>query len=239
MPRAAALLVAGIAAALPGLHRLMPDGTLRARPGLPAAIATMGLVSVAFFGAETLLPLFLTVFRGQSATVAGLALSGATLTWTAGAWVQARAAKRGARSALVATGAALIAGGIVIVGMVFDDRAPVFLAATGWALVGFGMGIAHSTISLTVIEQAPAGAEGAASAGMQLANVLGVALGAGIGGAAVAMVDRGDVSPPTGFAAAFAVMVAAALATLALARRLPARGDAGGAVVDRHSGATA
>src|SRR5262245_40747797 len=237
--RGAALLVAGAAAALRGLHRLMPDGTLRARPGLPAAIATMGLVSIAFFGAETLLPLFLTVFRGQSATVAGLALSGATLTWTAGAWVQARAAKREARSGLVATCAARSAGGIVIVGLVFDDRTPVFLAAAGWALVGFGMGIAHSTISLTVIEQAPPGREGAASAGMQLANVLGVALGAGIGGAAVAMVDRGDVSPPAGFAAAFAVMVAAALATLALARRLPARGGAGGATVDDRSGGTA
>src|SRR5262249_2091197 len=108
----AALLVAGLAGALPGVRRLMPAGTLPAEPGLPAAIAAMGLVSLAFFGAETLLPLFLTVFRGQSATMAGLALSGATLTWTAGAWVQARMASRGARSVLVGTGATLIACGI-------------------------------------------------------------------------------------------------------------------------------
>src|SRR5262249_616996 len=65
---ATALLAVGVAAVLPALRRLMPAGTLRARPGLPAAIASMGLVSVAFFGAETLLPLFLTVFRGHSAT---------------------------------------------------------------------------------------------------------------------------------------------------------------------------
>src|SRR5262245_32824472 len=136
--RAAALLLAGVAAGLRALHRLMPEGTLHARPGLPAAIVTMGLVSVAFFGAETLLPLFLTVFRGQSATVAGLALSGATLTWTAGAWVQARVAQRGARSGLVATGAAVIAVGIVIVATVFHARTPVSLAAAGWALVGLG-----------------------------------------------------------------------------------------------------
>jgi MFS family permease len=223
LPAAAALLAVGAAAVLPGLRRLMPAGTLLARPGLPAAIASMGLVSVAFFGAETLLPLFLTVFRGQSATVAGLALSAATLTWTAGAWVQARAARRGSRSALVAAGAGLIACGIVVVATVVDGNAPVLLAAAGWAVVGLGMGIAHSTISLTVIEQAPAGAEGAASAAMQLANVLGVALGAGIGGAAVARVETGDLAPPTGFVAAFAIMLAAALAALALARRLPTR----------------
>src|SRR5262249_53757432 len=101
---ATALLAVGVAAVLPALRRLMPPGTLRARPGLPAAIASMGLVSVAFFGAETLLPLFLTVFRGHSATLAGLALSGATLTWTAGAWVQARAARRGSRRMLVGAG---------------------------------------------------------------------------------------------------------------------------------------
>ena len=223
LPAAAALLALGSGAALPGLRRLMPEGTIRARPGLPAAIASMGLVSIAFFGAETLLPLFLTVFRGQSATVAGLALSAATLTWTAGAWVQARAARLGSRSTLVAAGAGLIACGIVVIATVVHGNAPMLLATGGWAVVGLGMGIAHSTISLTVIEQAPAGAEGAASAAMQLANVLGVALGAGIGGAAVALVDAGDLTPPTGFAAAFAIMLAAALATLALARRLPTR----------------
>ena len=217
----AALLVVGVAGALPGVRRLMPAGTLRAEPGLPAAIAAMGLVSLAFFGVETLLPLFLTVFRGQSATMAGLALSGATLTWTAGAWIQARAARRGARSVLVGTGATLIACGIVVVGTVFHGDAPLLLAPAGWAVVGLGMGLAHSTISLTVIEQAPAGAEGAASASMQLAYVLGVALGAGLGGAAVALVERGALSPTTGFAVAFGVMVLVALVTAALARRLP------------------
>jgi MFS family permease len=225
----AALLVVGVAGALPGVRRLMPAGTLRAEPGLPAAIAAMGLVSLAFFGAETLLPLFLTVFRGQSATMAGLALSGATLTWTAGAWVQARVARRGARSVLVGTGATLIAGGIVVVGAVFHGDAPLLLAPAGWAVVGLGMGLAHSTISLTVIEQAPAGAEGAASASMQLAYVLGVALGAGLGGAAVALVERGALSPTTGFAVAFGIMVLVALATAVLARRLPRGSQLAGA----------
>src|SRR5262249_22573542 len=59
-PAAAALRVAGVAGALPGLRPLRPPGTLRARPVLPAAIAAMGVVSLSFFGAETLLPLFLT-----------------------------------------------------------------------------------------------------------------------------------------------------------------------------------
>src|SRR5262249_56802776 len=90
---AAGLLAVGLMAALPGLRHLLPDGTLVARPGLPAAVAAMGVVSVAVFCPETLLPPVLTVFRGQSATVAGLALSAASLTWTARARVPARAAR--------------------------------------------------------------------------------------------------------------------------------------------------
>jgi hypothetical protein len=48
-----------------------------------------------------------------------------------------------------------------------------------------------------------------------------VALGAGLGGAAVALVERGALAPTAGFGAAFGVMVLVALATAALARRLP------------------
>src|SRR5262249_36957775 len=171
---------------------------------------------------ETLLPLFLTVFRGHSATLAGLALSGATITWTAGAWVQARAARRGSRRMLVGAGSALIAFGVLPVATGVPGPAPRPLAIAGWGVVGLGMGIAHSTISLTVIEQAPAGGEGSAAAAMQLANVLGVALGAGVGGTAVALVERGDLTPPAGFVAGVGVLLAAALATGALAWRLPA-----------------
>ena len=215
------LATLGAVMALPGIRRVMPEGTLRARAGIPATILSMATVSVAFFGAEILLPLMLTLVRGQSATVAGLSLSGATFAWTAGAWVQAREAKRRSRGLLVGIGAALIACGIAIVSFLLVAETPVAVAALGWAVAGLGMGVAHATISLAVIEQAPAAEEGAASAAMQLANVLGVALGAGLGGAAVALADTRGAPPIAGFALGFATMLAAALATLGLARRLP------------------
>src|SRR5262249_5971804 len=106
------------------LRRLMPPGTLAARRGLPAAIATMGLVSVAFFGAETLLPLLMTILRRQPATVAGVALSAATLTWTAGAWVQAREAGRRSRRALIGAGVVILACGIAILGLLLVATTP-------------------------------------------------------------------------------------------------------------------
>jgi MFS family permease len=219
------LFALGAALAAPSFQALMPVGTLRARAGLPAAIAVMLLISVAFFGAETLLPLMLIVLRDQSATSAGLALSGATLAWTAGAWIQARQASRRTRGLLVAIGAGLLAAGIAIVNLVLLPAAPELLAGVGWAIAGLGMGIAHTTTSLTVIERARVGEEGAASAAMQLASSLGVALGAGVGGAAVALAETQRWAASTGFALGLPPMLAAAVATLLLAPRLSVQNE--------------
>ena len=59
---------------------------------------------------------------------------------------------------------------------------PALLAALAWGVAGLGMGLAFSTNSLVVLEAAQPGQEGTAAAALQLANVLGVAVGAGIGG---------------------------------------------------------
>jgi len=104
----------------------------------------------------------------------------------------------------------LIAIGIAIVSLLLIAATPVVIAAVGWSVAGLGMGVAHATISLAVIEQAPATGEGAASAAMQLANVLGVALA-----------DTRGWTPVAGFVLGFAPMLVAALVTVGLARRLP------------------
>src|SRR5688572_15870768 len=49
--------VAGAAALVLGLRPLLPGGTARARRGLPAVIASRGLLAGAFFGMDALLPL--------------------------------------------------------------------------------------------------------------------------------------------------------------------------------------
>jgi MFS family permease len=204
------LLAGGIAIARPGFRRLMPAGTLAAAPGLPAAIAAMGLVSIAFLGTETFFPLLVTEVHHRSSTLAGLALSAATFTWTAGAWVQA----------------------LGLAGLVLPlvDETPLWAGVVAWALAGLGMGIAHATISLVVLAEAAAGREGAASASMQLASVLGVALGAGAGGAAIAMATARGWGPRVGFGIGLAITGSAALLAVGAAARLPARRASGAAL---------
>ena len=69
---ALALTVAGLALAIPAMRRLLPEGTLRAAPGMPATIATMGLLNLAFFGVDAFVPLALVDVRGTSVAYAGL-----------------------------------------------------------------------------------------------------------------------------------------------------------------------
>jgi MFS family permease len=220
---ALALIGAGGVIGLPALLRLLPAGTLRAAHGLPAAIAAHGLVNLAFFGVDAFVPLALTNVLGQTATMAGLALTTATIGWTSGAWVQAHLAARSGRRGLEITGLALIVLGTAGVAAVLMPGVPVLLAPVAWGLAGLGMGLAFSTNSLVVLEAAQPGQEGTAAAALQLANVLGVAVGAGIGGAIIGSAST-TVSPSSIIIqdiAMIGVLVIAALAASRLPNRPP------------------
>src|SRR5262249_44672570 len=102
------LLLAGLVVGLPALRRLLPPGTLSARRGLPATILSRGLLTFAFFGADAFVTLAITEVRHRSPVVAGIAVTGATLGWTAGAWVQARLSETWEGARFVRTGLVII-----------------------------------------------------------------------------------------------------------------------------------
>ena len=220
---AAGLVAGGAALGLPSLARLLPPGTLRARPGLPAAVLTSGLLSLAFFGVNSFVPLALTEVRGQKATFAGLALTAATITWTAGSWLQARLASAGWRRELTSVGLVVLAIGCAATAAVLFPTTSVVFGPIAWGIAGLGMGIAYSTLSLVVLEHAGQGSEGTATAAIQLLNVLGSALGAGVGGALVAYTSRGDKGVGVGIFWQIMLMLAVLALALFTAQRLPNR----------------
>jgi len=220
------LIVAGASLGLPALVRLLPPGTLRAAPGLPAAIAAHGLLNLAFFGVDAFVPLALISIRSQSASLAGIALTTATIGWTAGAWVQAHLAARRSRRGVEMAGLVLIALGIVGVMAALAPNVPALLAALAWGVAGLGMGLAFSTNSLVVLEAAQPGQEGTASAALQLANVLGVAVGAGIGGAIIG--NAGATVSLSSIIIQNIAMIGVLGLTALAARRLPNHAPAGG-----------
>ena len=212
-----------VGAGLVPLRGLLPPGTLTARPGLPVTVLSRALLTFAFFGADTYVPLAITSVRGRSTAVASIAVTAATLAWTAGAWVQERRAAQWPGRRLIRAGFLIVALGIAGEAAALLPAVPVAVAVAGWAVGGFGIGLAYSPISLLVLGEAPSGQEGAASASLQLAETLGVALGAGFGGVLVAVGAAAGWPPGAGIAGAFALTATVALGAAMLARRIPSR----------------
>jgi MFS family permease len=195
----AGLVGIGLVVLLPAFRRLSPPGTLRARPGIAAAVACVILLTLGFFGFEFFIPLALTDLRDQSALMAGLPLTASAMTWTAGAWIVDRKSKVYPRPLMVRVGLALIAIGILLSLGVFVSEIPMLVTLATWAVAGLGMGIAFSTLMLAVLDDAPEGSEGATISAGQLGNTLGIALGTGIGGSIVAVTSVDEIATPRGF----------------------------------------
>ena len=220
VPAGLALLAAGGVTGLPALRRLVPPGTLTGRPGLPATIASRGLLTFAFFGADAYVTLAVTAVRHRSPVVAGLAVTGATLAWTAGAWAQARLSDVWEARRLVRIGLVIILAGIAGMVLMLQPAVPVAEGLAAWTVAGLGMGLAYAPLSLMMLREALPGQEGQASASLNLADVLGTAIGIGVGGAAVAAAAGSDLR--LGITAAFAAAAAVAMMALAFTGRLPA-----------------
>jgi len=234
-----ALAAGGLSLGVAALPGLLPAGTLRAARGLPAAVLVRGILTFAFFGAGAYLPLALVTVRGTSATEAGLALTAATLSWTVGSWIQASRNEAWGGRRLVGLGFALVAVSIVTVSTILLPGVPIVVAAVAWAIGGFGMGLAYSSLSLLVLRDAPVGEQGAATAGLQLSDVLGTSLGTGLGGAIVGFATLSGLSAGSGIGAAFGVSAAVAALGVLISRRLAGRrpgAPASGAATEPQTG---
>lgn len=214
------LVAAACAVARGSLPSLFPAGTASARRGLPAVVLVRGLLTFGFFGADTFVPLTLVSVRHQSTALAGAALASATVMWTAGSWLLSHFVReRGARFFVRIAFVILIAG-IAATSATLLNSVPPWIAVGSWGFGGLGIGLAYSGLSLAMLSEAEPGREGKATASVQLAENLGVAFGAGIGGAAVA-VGVAHANEPAGIAVAFGVAAAAALIGLVASRGLP------------------
>src|SRR5437870_4796857 len=200
--------------------RLLPPGTLTARGALPAAVLARGLLTFAFFAADVFVPLTVTSLRGESVLISGLALTAGTVAWTSGAWIQERTVLGVGPAPLVRIGFLLVTVGTLGMALVLGGAVPGWSAIVAWGIAGLGIGMAYSSISLAVLRHASAGSEGATASSMQLADVLGNALGTGLGAVAVAIsvASLGGAGP--GVAATDGLAVASAIGGAAIAGRL-------------------
>ena len=224
----ATIVPIGAIVGLWALNRLTPAGTLRLARGMPSAIVVRGLGTFAFFAVDAYVSLLLVDWRGLSLAQAGIALTAATVSWTAGSWIQAQGSDRWPPWQFVRVGLLVVAIGIAAFAVVLSPAVPVWLAVPTFAITGFGMGLSYSPLSLIVLSDAAPGEQGSASSALSLTDVVGTALGTGVTGAIVAAAVRSTGGPAPGLAIGFAVACAVALLGFGLSGRLrrPADGRA-------------
>jgi len=100
-------------------------------------------------------------------------------------------ARRGHVEGRVAPGGIIILAGIAGMVVVLHRAVPVAEGLAAWTVAGLGMGLAYAPLSLMMPRKARPGGEGRASASLNLADVLGTAIGI----APPSPVDNGRLEP--------------------------------------------
>jgi MFS family permease len=175
--------VVGLGISVPTLRRLLPAGALRLARGLPTVVVLRGVLTCAFFGAESYLPFTLTRVHGGTARVVGIPLTLAALGWSAGSWWQGRTQRPKVR--LLQAGFGLAAVGIGLLVIVAQPGVSLWVAVPIWTVAGTGMGLAMPTISVLLLERSSARDQGANSAALQISDMVGSIVGIAALGAIV------------------------------------------------------
>jgi hypothetical protein len=216
-PAAAALAGAALVAAALAVRPLLPVGTLRAAPGLPAVVATRGLISATFFACEVFLPYLLQVQYDVSVSRSGLVLTAATLGWAAASHVQGRLGERLPDATALRVGSTVEVAGVSTVVLAVALGLPPAVVVAGWFLTATGMGTAYPRTTAAVLTLSPREQHGRHSAALTIADSLSAATAVAVVGIVFAAV--GTAADRDAFAAALACTVVLGVAATLVARR--------------------
>ena len=220
---AIAAAAAGALLAARSYLALAPPGTLRLRSGLPVTIAMRAVQTFAFFGVDFFVPYAFNGVHGTSLTVAGLSVTFATFSWTAGAWISERVLPRAGPRAQVRRGLFWIVVGTVLTAMVlWPGTLGLVAGLLGAVLAGLGMGLGYSVVSVTMLAYAEPGREGLTASSLSLTDTLGAALATGLSGAFIALGAAHGWEPRTGVLLAYTLPTLTGVAGIFAASRLPA-----------------
>jgi MFS family permease len=216
-PTAGLGALAGLVAVVIAARRLFPSGTLRLKRGLPSVIAFRGVTAGGFFGCQAYIPLMLVEHRGATPTLAGLAVAGTAIGWSAGSTFQGRPGLVMRRSGLVRIGATITTVGVLVAGssaIVTDSvTVPAWFAGVGMTVGGLGMGLAMASNAVLLFDFSPPDERGANSAAIQMSDSLGGLLVIGAAGTVYA-VWREALSQTVLFSLIFSVAVAVMLVSI-------------------------
>lgn len=180
------LSVVGLFIMMQPLQKLLPEGTLSARRGLPATIASRGFFVACYNATESYVVLALTEVKMLPADLAGLIVAAGALSWSTAAWLQSKldAKDNGyGRKKRVSVGLGfMITGVIMVILAVGLSEGGIIFAVISQLFTGFGIGLAHPTTGAIALQHAKSGEEGEISASLQFTDAFSPGLSIGIGG---------------------------------------------------------
>jgi MFS family permease len=180
---------------------------------VPAAVLLRGAMTFSFFAADGYVALLLQTWRGTSPVLTGVVFTVTTVAWSSATWFQARRIDRWGVVRFTRLGFVLVVvGALLSIPAVSPAVPPEILIAT-WALPGIGMGVMYSAVTLVVLRRSRPSEQGTATGSLQLADILGTALGVGAGGAIAAAGTRAG-GDGLGWALAATFVMTAVVATL-------------------------
>jgi MFS family permease len=196
---AVTLAVSGLIGVAMTAPRLVPPGTLRMARGLPAVMMSRFLLTAAFNGALTFIPLMLVNERHLSLTTAGITLTVGALGWSLGSFVQGHRFMFNRRSELVIAGGASLTVGILLLAAIAGFGWHYYVVGLATFVSGLGMGLAMSSTSVLSLDLSPISDHGRTSSSLQLSDVLGSVMGISAAGAVFAALHNPDGSDITVF----------------------------------------
>nr|CTQ92315.1 transmembrane transport protein [Kibdelosporangium sp. MJ126-NF4] len=178
--------VLGLALLLPALFRLLPKGTLTARPGLPVTVLARGLLGGAYMAIEVYVTLTLTSVHGYSPLMAGLPLTIGALAWSAAALIPARNPDVD-RLVFVRWGFGFLAAGALTMLLVAPTWGWGWIAFVAWLVASAGMGLGYSSLSVLTMRYSTLREQGANAAALQVSERVFSAVLVGVGGVLLAL----------------------------------------------------
>lgn len=185
---------------LVALTRLLPVGTLTGRRGLPAVVATRGLLSASFFCAEAYVVYVLQDRWGLSVGHAGIALTVVGVVWALSSQVQSRLGARITHERAMRWGTTVVLVGLLALLVTVALQAggsdlPAVLPIAAYVLAGAGMGFAYPRTSVAMLAESTDRDRGLNSSALSVADSLGAALALSVSGVAFAAAKGTGTDP--------------------------------------------
>jgi MFS family permease len=221
MLAALALGLGGFGVCVVAARSLLPRGTYSLQLGLPSAVASRFLATFAFGCVDSFVPFAAKNIHGvRSAAVQGFMIIGAALTWTAGQSYAAKRAESGNPSKFVRNGFGFLGLGAVLTSTVVAPQTPLWAVFLAWMVGGLGMGLLFNPTTVVAMAASSDGDAGLVGSQLSMADSLGFAGAATLGGTFIAIADRTALNLRDALFLTFSVAIATCFIGLLASRKV-------------------